>query len=88
MKLSGAGTGAGAGAEINIFGSTTQHCWKCTNLTAFLVGVFLLRLDCIDMGMQTPIIHKNLPEKREAWLKKGIGLKGTGSQDRLSKSFT
>jgi hypothetical protein len=39
---------------------------KFINLTAFLVGVFLLRLDCIDMGMQTPIIHKNLPEKREA----------------------
>jgi hypothetical protein len=36
---------------------------KFINLTAFLVGVFLLRLDCIDMGMQTPIIHKNLPEK-------------------------
>jgi hypothetical protein len=43
--------------------SAPQHFCKFINLTAFLVGVFLLRLDCIDMGMQTPIIHKNLPEK-------------------------
>jgi hypothetical protein len=41
---------------------------KYTNLIAFLVGVFLLRLDCIDMGMQTPIIHKNLPEKKGSFM--------------------
>ena len=27
---------------------------------SFLFGVFLLRLDCMDMGIQTPMIHRNL----------------------------
>jgi hypothetical protein len=47
-----------------VFVKCYYNC-NLVNLTAFLVGVFLLRLDCIDMGMQTPIIHKNLPEKRK-----------------------
>jgi hypothetical protein len=31
---------------------------------AFLVDVFRLRLDCMDMGIHTPMIHRNLTKAK------------------------